>query len=72
MRKKSGPHVARIYQATLRDLDATARFFREDVTAAFPTVKDPAQQQQLKLRCEQVAQALTRFGTFLKQTGMQK
>ena len=59
-------------EVTLRDLDATARFFREDVTAAFPTVKDPAQQQQLKLRCEQVAQALTRFGTFLKQTGMQK
>ncbi len=57
---------------TLRDLDATVRFFRSDVVAAFPTVKDAALQRELQAGAEAVAVALTRFGDFLKRDGKAK
>ncbi len=52
---------------TLSDLDATARFLSDDVPLAFPEVKDAALQQELRQASSTVAQALRRFGDFLKQ-----
>lgn len=57
---------------TLRDLDATVRFFRSDVVAAFPTVKDAALQKQLKDGAEAAAAALTRLGDYLRRDGKAK
>jgi uncharacterized protein (DUF885 family) len=54
---------------TLRDLDATVRFFRQDVTAAFPGVSDAALQAQLRLSAEAAASALQRYGEFLRRDG---
>ncbi len=51
----------------LRVIDSTARFFREDVVAAFPTVKDPEPNQQLKAGAEAAAVALERLRSMLQQ-----
>lgn len=52
---------------TLSDLDATARFLSDDVPLAFPEVKDAKLQAELKQASGAVAQALRRFGDFLKE-----
>ena len=57
---------------TLRTLESTARFFRNDVVAAFPGVKEPAPNEQLRTSAEAAAVALESFGEFLRHAGKAK
>ena len=56
-------------EITLRDLDATVRFFQSDVVAAFPGVKEAALHAQLQASAEATAAALKKFGDFLRRDG---
>lgn len=62
-----GSRVAQIsIDITLSDLDATARFFSDDVPAAFPDVKDAVLLAELRKSSQTVADSLRRFGDFLR------
>lgn len=56
-------------EITLRDLDATVRFFQKDVVAAFPGVTEAALHAQLKASAEATATALQQFGDYLRREG---
>jgi len=53
---------------TLMDLDATTRFFTNDVPQAFAAVPDARKKAELTKSCTAVAAALRRFGDFLRKS----
>lgn len=53
---------------TLSDLDATTKFFTDDVPQAFASIKDEKKKAALGRSCREVASSLKKFGEFLRQS----